>query len=258
MVDLVAESVFSLSGRTVLITGAARGIGRATAIACARLGADVVLHASAQSEALEATRSDLGVDEGRVLTEDFSEPGAGARLFNRALAVADGLDAIVNNAGVYLSSPVDDAAAWDEGWTRTLAVNVQAPADICRAAAVHFRKKGGGRIVNVASRAGHRGDGPDHTAYAASKGAVLALTKTLARALAGDGVLVYAVAPGWVETRMAPEDIAKRAAASDSEIPLKRAARPLEIANLIAFLLSDACPSATGSTFDVNGASYVR
>ncbi len=247
----------SLAGRTILITGAARGIGRATAVACAREGADIVIHASDRSDALDAVRASLGLAEDRVVTEDFSAAGAGERAFNKALAVAPELDAVVNNAGVYLVSPMDDAAAWNEGWARTLAVNVQAPADICRAAAVHFCKKGGGRIVNVASRAGHRGDGPDHSAYAASKGAVLAMTKSLARSLAGENILVYAVAPGWVETRMAPEDIEKRKAAA-AEIPLGRVAQPEEVANIIAFLLSDACPSATGATFDVNGASYVR
>ena len=142
----------------------------------------------------------------------------------------------------------------------TLAVNLRAPADLSRAGIAHFRAQGpgrGGRVTNIASEVGHRGDGLDYAAYAASKGALLALTKTYARALAGENILFFAVAPGWVETRMAPEDIAARAKAV-SEIPLGRVARPEEVGALVAFLLSDSCPSATGSTFDVNGASYVR
>ena len=138
-----------------------------------------------------------------------------------------------------------------------MAVNVQAPADICRAAVAHFRDKDGGAVVNIASRAGHRGDGGDHAAYAASKGAVLAMTKTWARALSGEGIHFYAIAPGWVETRMAPEDIKKRAEAV-ADIPLGRVAQPEEVADMVGFLLSGACPSAVGSTFDINGASYVR
>jgi len=177
-------------------------------------------------------------------------------LFNAALKRAGRIDAVVNNAGVYLPSTLsgDD---WHEGWTKTMAVNVQAPADICQDAIAHYRSHDGGRIVNIASRAGHRGDGIDHAAYAASKGAVLAMTKTWARALSGENIHLYGIAPGWVETRMAPQDIENRKKAV-ADIPLGRVAQPEEIANLVAFLLSDACPSAVGSTFDVNGASYVR
>ena len=111
--------------------------------------------------------------------------------------------------------------------------------------------------MNVASRAGHRGDGVENAAYAASKGAVLAMTKTWARGLAAENILLYAIAPGWVETRMAPQDIAAREKAVE-EIPLGRVAQPEEVGAMIGFLLTGASPSATGATFDINGASYVR
>ncbi|MCK5745032.1 MAG: SDR family oxidoreductase, partial [Oricola sp.] len=101
----------------------------------------------------------------------------------------------------------------------------------------------------MASRAGHRGDGPDHAAYAASKGAVLAMTKTYARTLSGENMLFYAIAPGWVETRMAPQDIENRKLAV-RDIPLGRVASPEEVAAMIVFCASGACPSATGATFD--------
>jgi len=247
-----------LAGRTILITGASRGIGAAAARRCAGEGATVLLHASGPSDKLDAVRDEIGLPAAQVLTEDLAAPGAGARLMAKAIAAAPDLDTVVNNAGVYLATALDGPDAdWTEAWARTLAVNVQAPADISRAAVAHFRAKGGGRLINIASRAGHRGDGPDHAGYAASKGAVLGMTKTLARALAGENILVYAIAPGWVETRMAPEDIEKRRHAV-KEIPLGRVASPEEVANMIAFLASDGCPSATGATFDINGASYVR
>jgi len=112
-------------------------------------------------------------------------------------------------------------------------------------------------IINIASRAGHRGDGVDHAAYAASKGAVLSMTKTWARGVSGEGIELYAIAPGWVETRMAPQDIENRKKAV-ADIPLGRVAQAEEIAHMAAFLLTGACQSAVGSTFDINGASYVR
>lgn len=243
-----------LTDKTILVTGASRGIGAATARVCHAAGARVLAHASGMSDAAASVSGELDID---FLFEDLSEAGAGARLFAKALEHAGRIDGVVNNAGVYLASPLS-GDEWDAGWAKTMAVNVQAPADICRAAVAHFRDAGGGgSVVNIASRAGHRGDGGDHGAYAASKGAVLAMTKTWARALSGEGIYFYAIAPGWVETRMAPEDIKKRAEAV-AEIPLGRVAHPEEVADMVGFLLSGACPSAVGSTFDINGASYVR
>ncbi|MEQ8936965.1 MAG: SDR family oxidoreductase [Amphiplicatus sp.] len=250
--------MLTLDGKTILITGASRGIGLATARASAAAGARVLGHAGSRSPASEALVKDGAVGADDLLIEDLAAPGAGARLFAAAVARAGRIDAVVNNAGIYLPTPVEgDERVWDENWAATVAVNLKAPADICRAAVAHFRQQGGGRVVNLASRAGHRGDGLDFAAYAASKGAILALTKTYARALSGENILFFAISPGWVETRMAPEDVAARAKAV-AEIPIGRVAQPEEIGALAAFLLTDACPSATGSTFDVNGASYVR
>ena len=235
-----------LSGKTILVTGASRGIGKALKSVCESQGAVVIAHASRQSETTDET----------FIYEDLSLAGAGGRLFAAALKRHSRIDGVVNNAGVYLPSSLT-GEGWDEGWTVTMAVNVQAPADICRAAITHFRNMGSGTIINIASRAGHRGDGMDHAAYAASKGAVLAMTKTWARALSGENIHLYALAPGWVETRMAPQDIENRKKAV-AEIPLGRVAQPEEVANMAAFLLSGACPSAVGATIDINGASYVR
>jgi NAD(P)-dependent dehydrogenase (short-subunit alcohol dehydrogenase family) len=256
--------MLSLKDKTILITGASRGIGRAIAVACAKAGATVVPHASSPSDAAAEAQQAIAAETrgsasdavGDFIFEDLSQVGSGRRLFAVALQRVGQIDAVVNNAGVYISSPLA-GEGWDDGWRKTMQVNVQSTADICQAAIEHFRASGGGSVVNIASRAGHRGDGGDHAAYAASKGAVLAMTKTWARALAGENIRFFAIAPGWVETRMAPEDIAKRAEAV-ADIPLGRVAMPDEIASLVAFLLTDACPSAVGATFDVNGASYVR
>ena len=247
-----------LSGKTVLITGASRGIGAASARLCKTQGAKVIAHATAESDAMTALAAELSLDASHVIFEDLAKPGAGATLIETAIAAHGRLHAVVNNAGIYLPTELQGAdGAWDEGWAKTMAVNVKAPADICRAAVAHFRDHDGGRIINISSRAAYRGDGPDHAAYAASKAALNAMTKTWARGLSGENILFYAISPGWVETRMAPQDIEARKYAV-KDIPLGRVAQPEEVASLIAFLLSDACQSATGSTFDINGASYVR
>lgn len=245
-----------LKDRTVLVTGASRGIGAAIAEAAARAGARVIVHSSAPGKAISDVAASMGA--AGIIHEDLSAAGAGFRLFDKALAIAPRVDALVNNAGIYIDSALTaPREAWSESWARTQAVNVQAPADACQAAVAHFREHGGGIVVNIASRAGHRGDSIDGAAYAASKGAVLAMTKTFARALASENILFYAVAPGWVETRMAPKDVeARRKAVAD--IPLGRVATPEEVAAMTVFLLTGACASATGATFDINGASYVR
>ncbi len=251
----MAGPIGDLNGKTLLVTGASRGIGAAAAKTAHEAGARVLLHASGPGEAADKAAAAAG---GEMIFEDLSRPGAGTRLMAEAVKQAGRLDAVVNNAGIFMPSPIDGSdEGWAEGWAQTMAVNVHAPADICRAAIHHFRDKGGGIVVNVASRAGHRGDGPDHAAYAASKGAVLAMTKTFARAYSGEDILFYAIAPGWVETRMAPQDIENRKNAL-KDIPLGRVASPEEVAAMILFCASGACPSATGATFDVNGASYVR
>ncbi len=242
----------------VLITGASRGVGAAVARILAGYGAKVVLHYNSGQAKAEAIASEIGENCVAIIGEDLSQIGAGAGLWARAKAALGSINAVVNNAGIDLvTDPYGDAEQWQAGWDKIMAVNVRAPADLCREALRDYRVQGGGRIVNLCSRASIRGDSIDHPAYAASKGALLALTKTIARGAAGDGVLAYALAPGWINTEMAPTDPAVRKAA-EAEIPLGAFAEVEEIAELIAFLLTDKCPSATGATFDINGASHVR
>jgi len=171
------------------------------------------------------------------------------------------IDVLVNNAGIFedISHQASDEE-WHAAWARTLAINLQAPADFCRLAIQHFQSRGqGGRIVNVSSRAAWRGDSPQHWHYAASKGALASMTKSIARGFAQEGIYIYAVAPGFVHTEMTDEFLRTDAAKPVlADIPLGRVAESDEIAETIRWLAIDAPPAATGTTIDVNGASYVR
>jgi 3-oxoacyl-[acyl-carrier protein] reductase len=262
--------MIDLSGKVVLVTGASRGIGAVIAGTVARAGADVVVHYGNERAGAEAVAASIGAGHSRVVQADLSEPGVASSLWAGAIAWKGRVDVLVNNAAVALSSGIDDeTSVWSATWQRTLQVNVAAVADLCRLAIRHFRERAGtgtsgagktsGTIINIASRAAFRGDEPDYMQYAASKGAVVALTRSIARGFARDGIVAYAVAPGWVETAMArPAVAAKGMAALTRDIPMGAMAPPEDVANVVAFLASGLARHATGTTIDVNGASYVR
>ena len=230
----------------ILLTGASRGIGAATLDHLRSAGHRVVGHSTAGQDGLIAA--------------DFRDPAAPRALWDAALAELGTIDVVVNNAGVFEAIADDaDDAAWHAAWARTLTINLQASADLCRHALAHFRSRGGGRIVNVASRAAYRGDSPQHWHYAASKAGMVAMTKSIARGYAVENILAFAVCPGFTMTGMAADYLGSRGGDKLlADIPLGRVADAEEIAETIRWLSVDAPPSATGAVIDVNGASYVR
>lgn len=236
------------------MTGASRGVGKETARACAKAGAKVILHFNVNQDEATALAEEIGAVG--CIAADLSQKGSADRLWLQAKNMAGKVDAIVNNAGVYRETPLHNAQSWETGWAEQLQVNVIAPCELMRNA-INDWGSSGGAIVNIASRAAYRGDGPDHAGYAASKGALVAASKTLARAHAHNNVLIYTLTPGWIETDMAPSRVEARAAAV-ADIPLGRVAQPQEIAAMATFLLSGQCGSATGSVIDINGASFMR
>jgi NAD(P)-dependent dehydrogenase (short-subunit alcohol dehydrogenase family) len=229
----------------ILVTGTSRGIGRA--IFEALEGHEVVGHSSRGGESEVAS--------------DLSRPGAAQALWADALERLGGrIDVLVNNAGVFEAAPIGDPAeAWLGQWERTMRINLTAAAELCRLAVLHFRDRGGGRIVNVASRAAYRGDSPDHWHYAASKAGMIGMTKSIARGYAGEGILAFAVCPGFTVTGMVDDYIASRGGSAFlADIPLGRPADVAEVAETVRWLAADAPASATGAVIDVNGASFVR
>ncbi|GGK35804.1 NAD-dependent epimerase [Deinococcus malanensis] len=251
--------MLDLTGKVVLVTGGSRGIGAATARILAGAGAQVIIHYGQSADQAQTLVRELGDAHAVAMGADLTQPGAAAALFQEALSWQGRIDVLVNNAGIAPSVTVDDGMdRWAGTWATTLQVNLVAVADLCREAILHFRERQGGIIINVASRAAFRGDNPDAMHYAASKGGVIALTRSIARGYARENILAYAVAPGWVRTEMAEGYLRDHAAEIARDIPLGDVVPPEEVAHTIAFLTSGLARHMTGATLDLNGASYVR
>ncbi|WP_260598120.1 SDR family NAD(P)-dependent oxidoreductase [Sphingomonas endolithica] len=229
----------------ILLTGSSRGIG--AAIAKALDLPDVALVGHGTTSGIPA---------------DFSDPAAPQALWQSALDRLDGrIDVLINNAGVFDANPLDRPHdEWVAEWERTMRINLTASAELCRLAVAHWQQRHApGRIVNIASRAAYRGDSPAHWHYAASKAGMVAMTKSIARGYAAEGILAFAICPGFTMTGMGEDYLASRGGDKLlADIPLGRVAQPEEVATAAKFLALEAPPSMTGGVIDVNGASYVR
>ena len=243
-----------------LNTGSSRGIGKAIAQRAAERGARVAIHFQKNRAAAEAVLASLPGDGHLIACAELADPESTRRLWGSVTSQFGGLDVLVNNAAAHGEHPPlsTSLSRWQEEWSRILAVNISAPANLCLLAAQAFARAGSGRIVNISSRGAFRGE-PEAPAYGASKAALNSLSQSLAKALAPSGVYVYCIAPGWVETEMAAERLS---GASGQEIrsqhPLGRVNQPDEVAKAAIFCALDAPAAMTGSILDVNGASYLR
>ena len=250
-----------LTPKTALVTGASRGIGRAIAVRLAEDGFRVAVHYNSNRDAAEDALRLLPGDGHALLSADLSDSDAPMRLAADALEVFGGrVDVLVHNAGIYEPTPTlgpPDFRTWQEAMRRQMQVNFWAGAELAYYLAPAMAGAGWGRMIQIASRAGHRGEA-GFSGYAASKAAQINWVKSLAAELGRTGVGCYGIAPGWTETDMAAAALAERGTQIIAEIPLGRVARPGDIAALVGFLVSDAAGYLSGSIFDVNGASYLR
>ncbi|MBL8048426.1 MAG: SDR family oxidoreductase [Chthonomonas sp.] len=246
-----------MQGKRVLVTGSSRGIGRAIALRLREAGASVAVHgARGKSADFSTIIKELGNQAAGAYAADLSDPKASEKLFQEV--IDDGpLHAVVNNAGIYM--PMDflrsTSTQFDATFYRTFAVNFESPLRLCRAAAIYFAERDGGKIVNVCSRVGFKGEA-GAALYAASKAALINLTRSLAMELASKNVRLFGIAPGWVDTAMAREGMNDRLDQILRDIPAGRMASPKDCAAVVNFLLSDEAEYLSGNVIDINGASY--
>jgi 3-oxoacyl-[acyl-carrier protein] reductase len=246
--------------RTVLVTGASRGIGAAVAREFAAAGDRVAVHYSASRGAAEEVAGSLAGDGHVVVGADLADPDAVRAMVGDAAQGVGGLDVLVNNAGVFMAHPITETTyeEWQRAWRDTLAVNLLGAANVTWCAVPHMIDAGGGRIVNVSSRGAFRGE-PDQPAYGASKAALVAFGQSLARALGPHRIAVTTVAPGWTATDMAAETLAgPRGDEIRADSPLGRVAEPRDVARAVLYLASPGAQMASGTVLDINGASFLR
>jgi 3-oxoacyl-[acyl-carrier protein] reductase len=254
---LANSFTIDLTPRTALITGGSRGIGRAAADLLARAGARVAINYRKDEAAANGAVRDIRAAGGEAMAVagDVANPDQARQLVRDVVAAWERLDILINNAGIWEE---DVAGRGDlEVWDKTYAVNLRGAHLVTDAAVPHLIRHGGS-IVFVSSTAGQRGEAR-HSAYAASKGALISYTKSLAAELGPRGVRVNCVAPGWVDTDMAAGVLSQpaRRIEIEREIPLGRVASPADVAGPILFLVSDLARHVQGEVLNVNGGSVL-
>ncbi len=248
-----------LTNQIVLVTGGSRGIGAAICRGLGGAGATVAVHYTRSKEAAEAVATEAGQGS-RAFQADLSDPNGAVGLFEAAMQHYGRIDVLINNAGIAIAQQEsDDAETFRHAWQQTLQVNLVASAHLCHLLVPHFQQKGGGRFIHIASRAAFRGDTPDYLAYAASKGGMVSLSRSLARGYGRDGIKSFVIAPGFVETDMAQQFIEEygRSYVLD-DLALNELTQPADVAASVLFMASGYMDHATGATLDINAGSYVH
>lgn len=248
-----------LSDKTILVTGANSGIGKAIAQELLNAGAQVALHFNSNSEGASKLKEQFS-DQCELFQADFNNVDETIKLFEDVLSWRNTLDILINNAGTAVMNSINlDDKTWIKNWNTIMNINLLAAGVLSKKALEHFKTKNGGRIINIASRAAFRGDTPDYLAYAASKAGMVALVRSIARGFGKDGITAFSIAPGFTRTAMAQQSIDKYG--EDfviKDIALNELTEPKDIAPIVTLICSGKFDHGTGSNIDINAGSYVR
>lgn len=241
-----------LKDKVAIITGASKGIGRDIALAMARAGARVVVNYNSDAKGAQGTVKEIKKCGGKAISAraDVSDKGAVAKMAKVARDKFGGIDILVNNAGVLPEKYLFRMA--DEDWEACFRINVDGAYNCTRACLLGMLRQGNGRIINIVSISGLMGN-PGHSAYGASKAAVIGFTKSLAKETMQRGITVNAIAPGYIDTAMSGEFIKKNSKFLKKIIPAGRIGRPEEVAALAVFLASDKASYINGQVIKVDG-----
>ena len=249
----------SLKNQRILVTGASRGIGRAIAKQLSESGAEVIIHFNQNSEEAEKLKNQLA-NPAFIESCDLSDINQVIGFIPMLVEKYGAISGLVNNAGISRSAPDSlQTETWVKVWQETIQVNTTALGILCKEFVDHALKNQNGRIVNISSRAAFRGDTTDYIAYAASKGAVISLTRSIARHYGKQGIKAFLIAPGFTRTDMAEEILS--AYGEDfalNDIALRELTRPEDIAPMVTLLCSGLADHATGASIDINAGSYVH
>ena len=244
----------------ILLTGASRGIGLAIARHMLKNGARLVLHYHSTEETVASLRQEFGRDKVAIVQADLEKPKETARMFGKASVCFGGLDTVVVNAGIFEACDIDtDWENWFTSWQRTIRVNLDSAGILSKLSLEHFRKQNHGRLIYIGSRAAFRGETQEYLAYAASKGGLTSLAKSIARSFGQYNVKSFVIAPGFTRTDMAMDAISKIGEEQVlKNIALNELTRPEDIAPLVSFIASGQMDHATGTTIDLNAGSHIR
>jgi NAD(P)-dependent dehydrogenase (short-subunit alcohol dehydrogenase family) len=245
----ISRGMFDLTGQTAIVTGAATGLGEAVAHRLARAGATVVV-VDIDLDGAEAVAQSLP-NSSFAMFGDVSDAASVESVVARVIVRTGQIDVLVNNAGI-AGPAVPILHQTSENWEKALAVNVTGVFNFCRAVIPHMISRKYGRIVNIASIAGKEGN-PNMSVYSATKGAVIALTKSVGKELATEGICVNAVAPAVIQTKILEQLTAEQIRYMTDRIPMKRTGQPEEIAAVIHFLSSADCSFVTAQCYDASG-----
>lgn len=250
----------NLKDQNILVTGASDGIGNEIASYLMKMGANVGVHYCSNKNAAQNMIDQFPDTNSHIFQADFGITADVQRFWQEALATFGHIDAIVLNAGVFLRQPVDDQVKdWYDIWQKTMRINLDAPALLTQLGLGHFKKQEGGRFVYIASRAVFRGETEEYLAYAASKGGLVSLARSIARSFGKFNIKSFIIAPGFVKTKMAEQFIADHGSQLIlDEIALSRLTEPEDISPLVALMCSGAMDHATGATIDLNAGSHIR